>query len=81
MRIEYDFDELGYTVLTLNGATVVDEYHAGNSPYESSAVLPAEQGVELEQLERFALITANEIKDSTGAASVDRNEDIRSNYE
>ena len=57
-----EYDAVGYEVL------VDDEpkYEAGNSPYDSQAVLPAREGVGLRQMRRWCISTAKAMAEETG---------------
>ena len=68
--IEYCYDEWGYTVIRTVNGEVVEEYHAGNNPLESSSIVPLDQALPIKTIRKYAGITAHEMAAEHGISSV-----------
>lgn len=77
-HIEFDFDQDGYTVQVIRGGEIIEEYNAGNNPFDSVSYSAAESdALPLSEIKRLAGITALEMSVEFEALSVSRNSEIR----
>lgn len=77
--VEYDFNELGYIVQVIQEGDILDEYTAGNSPFDSQVTL-AEGGLSIETIEKYAKQTANDFMSEYKADSVQHNNELLADW-
>lgn len=70
----------GYTVQTMRGSKIVDEYHAGNHAMDSQqyATIGSREAVPANRLRKMAERTANDIAEENGSAEVEYDSDLES---
>lgn len=77
MHVAYAANDYGYTVQVFDGSEILDEYNAGNSPHDSTAV-DHEAPLTLATLRRMARRTARDIAAERGIVSIEEDSDLLS---
>lgn len=77
-HVAYDACPTGYTVRVVSANATVAEYNAGNSPYDSTDVLPVgdRDAIPENILLDYAERTAQEMAEEYGGLPIEHNEDL-----